>query len=658
MTQRPQKTPRKHRAVGYVRRSTDRQEQSIPDQKKAIEGYVTEHGLRLTRHYVDDAISGTSAVGRRAFQQMIQDAQSPSRRFDLIVVYDVKRFGRVDNDEAGYYRHVLRTHGVEVCYVSENFNGDSTDDLLRPVKQWQARQESKDLSKVTIRGLLSKLEDRNGGNGDGAARGWWMGGVPPHGYDLRYETIDGEFLLIVRYMPDGTKRILDEKSNLTRTLARGESLNISKRDRAKLVPSSPDRVQAIKLIFRMYTEQGKGFKSVAESLNVDEIPTPRGPAWSHIYSGQWTDTTIRAILVNPAYAGDLVWNRRTDARFHRIQDGRAVERESAHGARLVPNDESDWIVVRDAHPALISRRVFEQARERRESRISSIEQRGSDPRLKTHGRTWQGQRSRFILSGLLTCAKCGSRYQGVTRHKGKRRADGSKVISRSYGCGGHITKGNAVCKMNPIPQDELEGAVVNAVLEFYAPYLAKGGRRELSEAVKEQIGTEGEHHEAAHARAEAERNRITGIINNLLDNITPANREHVDDRLKELTEQRRQLESRLEELDHLAVSQEEIKAVTGNAMKFLAGLEHTFHEGMPQEKLVALRQCIQRVHIDGTARQAQAAVRVVPCSNLGAIRQIDLSLESADTAGASRNRGTQRTQLTLPTVTTSRERPP
>ncbi|MBA7680637.1 hypothetical protein ES703_88958 [subsurface metagenome] len=84
---------------------------------------------------------------------MIRDAESPTRRFDIIVVYDVKRFGRVDNDEAGYYRHILRTHGVEVCYVSENFNGDSTDDLLRPVKQWQARQESKDLSKVTIRVL-------------------------------------------------------------------------------------------------------------------------------------------------------------------------------------------------------------------------------------------------------------------------------------------------------------------------------------------------------------------------------------------------------------------------------------------------------------------------------------------------------------------------
>ena len=92
-------------AIGYVRRSTDRQEQSIPDQKKAIEKYSDENDLRLLRFYVDDAISGTSTVGRRAFQDMIADAKRRSCDFRFVVVYDVKRFGRVDNDEAGYYRH-------------------------------------------------------------------------------------------------------------------------------------------------------------------------------------------------------------------------------------------------------------------------------------------------------------------------------------------------------------------------------------------------------------------------------------------------------------------------------------------------------------------------------------------------------------------------
>jgi len=115
---------------------------------------------------------------------MIKDAQKATRFFEKIIVYDVKRFGRIDNDEAGYYRHILKTNGVEVLYVTENFNGDTTDDLLRSVKQWQARQESKDLSKVTLRGMLSKVEG-----------GWWMGGTPPYGYDSRYENTDGKFCL-------------------------------------------------------------------------------------------------------------------------------------------------------------------------------------------------------------------------------------------------------------------------------------------------------------------------------------------------------------------------------------------------------------------------------------------------------------------------------
>lgn len=205
-------------AVGYVRRSTDRQEQSIDDQKKALKAYAAEHALRLNKFYVDDAISGTSTAKRKGFLQMVKDAESSNCRFRSIIVYDIKRFGRLDNDEAGYYRHLLRTHGVEVRYVNENFNGDPTDDLLRPVKQWQARQESKDLSKVTIRGLLSKAEG-----------GWWMGGVPPYGYDLKYENSESKFLFIIRYMPDRTKRLLDKKGNLVRTLAKDESIQVTKK---------------------------------------------------------------------------------------------------------------------------------------------------------------------------------------------------------------------------------------------------------------------------------------------------------------------------------------------------------------------------------------------------------------------------------------------
>ncbi|HRT97634.1 MAG TPA: recombinase family protein, partial [Planctomycetota bacterium] len=217
-------------AVGYARRSTDRQEQSLGDQRKVVEAYAQKAGYGILDWYTDDAISGAGADDRAAFLRMIQDAQQPNRPFDYILVYDVKRFGRLDNDETGHYRYLLRKAGVEVVYVAENFNGDDTDDLLLPVKQWQARQELRDLSKVTIRGLLSKADD-----------GSWMGGTPPFGYDLAYYNARGEFLMVVRFMPDGTKQVLNEKGELQRVINRGDALLTSKQDRARLVLSDPAR---------------------------------------------------------------------------------------------------------------------------------------------------------------------------------------------------------------------------------------------------------------------------------------------------------------------------------------------------------------------------------------------------------------------------------
>ena len=601
--------------VGYVRRSTDKQEQSIEDQKNAISTYIAENGLRFLKFYIDDAISGTSTLGRRAFQQMIKDAESSPRLFDIIAVYDIKRFGRIDNDEAGYYRYLLRTHGIEVRYISENFNGDTTDDLLQPVKQWQARQESKDLSKVTIRGLLSK-----------SGSGCWMGGVPPYGYDLQYENADSKFLLILRYMPDGSKKVLNKQGKVIRTLARGESLNISKRDHARLTPGEPERVKVLERIFKMYTEQGKGYRSLADTLNQEGIATPRGPEWSYIYSGKWTDTTIRAILVNPLYTGDMVWNRRTDGRFHRIIEGQIVDRENIHGARLVPNQKEDWIVVRDAHPVLISRRLFEQARQQRETKLTSIEQRGHNPRTRNHGKTWNGQRSRFILSGLMKCSLCGFRYQGVTQAKGKKRVDGTREKTRYYGCGGYITKGKSICKINTIPQKVLESLVTDTVIDFYRPYLAPGGRRKLARAVKAQIGSEAEEFVTARKRARRQQDRIKKVINNLLDNITSGNRELVDQRLTELKQQKHQFETRLEELDRLVVSRAEIKSIVADAMQFISGLEFTLREGLAQEKLVALRRCIEKISINKPDGTVKLTVRSVPAGNLEGTEECQVSL--------------------------------
>jgi hypothetical protein len=90
----------------------------------------------------------------------------------------------------------------------------------------------------------------------------------------------------------------------------------------------------------------------------------------------------------------------------------------------------------------------------------------------------------------MKCSPCGNRYQGITRIKGKKRNDGTRVKTYYYGCGGYITKGTSICRMNAIPKAVLESKVIETVLDFYRSYLEKGGRQKFAEAIKAQTKVE------------------------------------------------------------------------------------------------------------------------------------------------------------------------
>ena len=600
---------RQHHAVGYCRRSTDKQEQSILDQEAAIKAYTTEHDIRLVKFYIDDAISGTSTVGRQGFQRMIQDAQKPSRPFDLIIVYDVKRFGRIDNDEAGYYRHLLRTHGVDIRYVIEGFTGDRTDDLLRPVKQWQARQESKDLSKVTIRGLVSKAT-----SGEGA----WMGGVPPWGYDLRYESSNGQFLMYVRYVQDGSKAIFDEQWDHQRTLAKGETIVAARSDQCRLVLSEVDRQEAVREIFRLYVEENRGYKAIADHLNRTGVPSPRNAAWCGRYSGKWSMTTVRAILINPAYVGDMVWNRRTDARFHRIADGQAVEREGVLANRLEPNDGADWITVQDAHPPIITRRVFELAKLKRQDQQTARLQRhlnteakyGTDRSKATGG--WTGPKAKYLLSGLMRCTHCGSKYEGHTQYRKQFDENGKRKRTFGYACGGYIRHGRSVCRIGRFAQDTLESAVVEAILDYYASYTGKGARQRIAKTLSSQFGEEMDNLSSLQDELQKRIRQIDRIVRSMLDNITKSNRRLVDQRLTELDKEREQIEAKLDSFRCMTLSDQDSRELIDQTAKFIVDLKISLIEVDLPQRQASIRRCIDQIQLDHENHQAKIGIRKLP----------------------------------------------
>jgi site-specific DNA recombinase len=575
------------KAVAYLRRSTDRQDQSIEDQRKTVEKYAQDREIEVLKCYVDDAISGTCTDDRKAFQEMLRDARADDRKWDLILVYDVKRFGRIDNDEAGFYRFQLRRAGVEVVYIAENFSGDDTDDLLRPVKQWQARQESKDLSRVTIRGLLSLSEG-----------GWWLGGSPPFGYDLLYHDSTGKPYMHVRFKENGDKDIFDPQGRLLRTVVRRQSIATASGDRAKLVLSTPERVEIVKRIYRMYLG-GMGFAAIAATLNAEGVPSPRTREWARIHDGKWSTESIRNILTNRIYAGDMVWNRRAEGRFHRIAAKHATPRSSVSAGQLAENPECDWIIVEEAHEALIDRATFLEAQRIRVGR--------------DHGRGGNGfsrgkaKRSTYLLSGLVQCGRCGRNLQGHVVCKSKRRNDGTRVRTLYYMCGGYKSKGPAVCEKALFSQQPLDTLVLELVQQEINRLLSDEGKGVIRRLIDEQLKRSGDDPREEIGRLKERLAELDAQADRLLDLLDDSNRDFVNGKLSKLKNEKELVKAQLDDLSKKKVDIVEPDALADGILGYIESFREVLESGTPEQRKTFLRAFVSRVELnpdrgDGTVQ--------------------------------------------------------
>jgi site-specific DNA recombinase len=579
-------------AVGYLRRSTDRQDQSLPDQQAALERYAQANGFEILRFYTDDAISGTSAENRAQFQQLIADATNGHADFRHVLCYDVKRFSRGDNDEAGHYRWLLKKKNIDIVYATENFSGDDTDDLLRPVKQWQARQESKDLSKVTLRGQLSSIES-----------GSYLGGVPPYGYDFLYLDSRGNPIQRVRFNEKGEKEIFSpDGKKLLRVVPQGERLTSSKQDRLRLVPSTDDRVAIIGRIFQEYP-QGLGYRTIASRLNQEGVPAPRTSGWGVQFKGTWGLSTIRNIICNQTYVGDTVWNRRTEGKFHRVSKGRAVERRRHHVRQTEPNPSEDWIIIPNTHKPLVTRAVFEQAQKLRRKRDED------GPHCK-HPRG-RGKYSNYLLSGLITCGDCGHKFQGYAQKYRSPERRAREGRASFYLCGGYITKGKSVCKRKAYPRDPLEDYILGRVQARLTVFLEEGGDKILRQYIAEEIARSAIDPKEELKRVRSELAGLKKDADRLLDNLTESNRDFVDEKLVGIRRRLRELEAREHELATVADGPLDVEAVTAQALAHLAKFREVLDHGSILQRKEFLRGLV-------------AGITLYPSENRGTVTFYDL----------------------------------
>lgn len=337
--------------LGYIRVSTEQQateqKTSLGDQRQLITAKARQLGrvLEPSSIFEDAGVSGATAEGRPAFMAMVDYCLSNRRMISkrgMIIILNDSRFGRFDDpEEAGHWRFVLNKAGWEVRFCESD---DVRDPLARGVIRFigsaQASEYRANLKRTAKRSARSTAE-----------KGLWQQEAP-----LGYRR--------VATRGDGAERVLDI----------GQRKSADEVSRLALGPEHEQ--EAIRWMFESYAAGGVSLGGLAREL-VNRFPFRL-----------WSRSTVGATLRNPAYAGDVVWCRRVTDKTERLE--RTVR------------DKADWVIVRSAHPAIISRELYETVQRR----------------MATNKRQTTATAGGYPLSGLIRCAQCGKHFAGGGGRKG------------------------------------------------------------------------------------------------------------------------------------------------------------------------------------------------------------------------------------------------
>lgn len=100
----PKQHERVRRAAEYVRMSTEHQQYSTENQADRFREYAERNNIEIVTTYADEGKSGLNIGGRSGLQKLLADVKSGNIGFELILVYDVSRWGRFqDADESAHY---------------------------------------------------------------------------------------------------------------------------------------------------------------------------------------------------------------------------------------------------------------------------------------------------------------------------------------------------------------------------------------------------------------------------------------------------------------------------------------------------------------------------------------------------------------------------
>lgn len=173
--------------------------------------------------------------------------------------------------------------------------------------------------------------------------------------------------------------------------------------------------QIIQRIFKMFIN-GMGAKEIVNNFNKEGIKTNKGKIWSK--------NVIYYILKNEVYTGALVWNRQSKNQY-----------------KINSSNNKEVIRIKNTYPALIDQKTFYRVQSLLKERSPKI----TPPRTIS---------SKYLLSGLLFCGKCGSKMVGCA-------AKSSQYFY--YACSNYCMKGKYICNAKLLNKNRIETFIINRI---------------------------------------------------------------------------------------------------------------------------------------------------------------------------------------------------
>lgn len=374
------------RAGLYIRLSKEDgdkpESESVSSQKALLEKFVSENpSLNFYDFYIDDGWSGTD-FERPAFGRMIGDVTGG--KINCVIVKDLSRFGRNYVEAGKYLETVFPLFGVRFIAVNDAIDSvsapQSMNNVLVPFKNIINDEYCRDIS-VKVR---TSLDIRR-------KQGKFIGSFAAYGYRKDEN--------------DKNKLVIDECAAAT-----------------------------VRMIFAKFLS-GYSVIGIARLLNGKGIPNPsayrKAQNSARVGDGLWCDSTVRRILVNEVYIGNLV-QKKNETISYKIHVCRPVGKEKR-------------IRVENTHEAIVSREDFYKVGEllKRDTRTSPHADRLS------------------LFSGFLKCADCGRAMQ-------KRTVTQPNKIYDYYVCSTYKKFHGGFCTKHTLRADDLE----EAVLSFLNKYIS------------------------------------------------------------------------------------------------------------------------------------------------------------------------------------------